>query len=109
MDAEQQGNGAFAAVPVAQVKSGGCVFRRCRTRNSYNNIRDGRAAPSSKGLSIYTRISLGAPKHTITECQFDAVANPRNLIWDVAAVNPGWSFVRQPFVARAPIRLALGW
>jgi hypothetical protein len=51
IDAEEQGNGAFAAVPVGESGCGGCIFRRCRTRQTYNTSRDGRAAPTSKGLS----------------------------------------------------------
>ena len=109
VDAEQQGNGAFAAVPVGNTGSGGCTFLRCRTRHSYNSKRDGRAVPSSRGLSIYTRISPGARKHTITDCQYYALVNPRNLIWDVKAVNAGWSFTRRAFAPRPPIRLVFGW
>jgi len=109
VDAEQQGNGAFAAVPQGNAGSGGCIFLRCRTRQSYNTGRDGRGPPSSNGLSIYTRISVGAQKHTITDCCYDALANSRNLIWDLRAVNPGWSFTRQAFTPRRPIRLVFGW
>ena len=109
VDAVQQGNGAFAAVPQGDTACGDCTFRRCRTRDSYNAPRDGRAAPSSNGLSFYTRISAGAKKHTITDCCYDALANPRNLIWDAGAVNPGWSISPQVFVARSPIRLVFGW
>jgi len=64
IDAEEQGNGAFAAVPVGESGCGGCIFRRCRTRQTYNTPRDGRAAPTSKGLSIYTLISPGASSIT---------------------------------------------
>jgi hypothetical protein len=109
VDAEQQGNGAFAAVPGGDAGSGGCTFLRCRTRQSYNHQRDGRAAPSSRGLSFYTRISQGARKHTITDCHYDSLANPRNLVWDVRAVNAGWSFTRRAFAPRPPIRLNFGW
>jgi hypothetical protein len=109
VDAEQQGNGAFAAVPGGHAGSGGCTFLRCRTHQTYNSPRDGRAAPSSGGLSIYTRISPGADKHTITDCQYDALANPKNLIWELKAVNPGWSFTRRVFTLQPPIRLAFGW
>ena len=109
VDALMQGNGAFAATPLKDTGGGGCAFIRCRTRDTYNDPRDGRDAPSSNGLSIYVRISAGAPKHTIKNCQYDSLANPRNLIWDLRAVNPGWSFSRRPFTPRPPIRLALGW
>jgi len=109
VDAVQQGNGAFAAVPEGDAGSGGCVFRRCRTRESYNTKRDGRAAPTSNSLSIYTLISPGARKHTIADCHFYAIANPRNLVWDTNAVNPGWVFTAQEFTPRAPIRLDFGW
>ena len=109
IDAVQQGNGAFAAVPQGDAGSGGCSFLRCRTCLSYNTKRDGRAAPASKGLSIYTRISADAQKHTITDCHYDALANPRNLIWDLRAVNEGWSFTRRAFSPRQPIRLHFGW
>ena len=109
VDAEQQGNGAFAAVPGSNAGSGGCTFLRCRTRQTYNSQRDGRTAPSSKGLSIYTLISQGARKHTITDCQYDDLANPTNLIWDIRAVNAGWSFTRRTFDPRPPIRLNFGW
>jgi hypothetical protein len=109
VDAVQQGNGAFAAVPQGDSACGDCTFRRCRTRDTYNAPRDGRAAPNSNGLSFYIRISAGAKQHTITECGYDALANPRNLIWDIRAVNPGWSIRAQTFAARDPIRLALDW
>lgn len=109
VDALMQGNGAFAAVPLKGAGGGGCAFIRCRTRDSYNTPRDGREAPSSNSLSIYVRISSGAPKHTIEDCQYDSLANLHNLIWDPRAVNPGWSFVRHPFTPRPPIRLAFGW
>lgn len=109
VDAEQQGNGAFAAVPQGDAGSGGCVFLRCRTRQTYNTPRDGRGPPSSNGLSIYTLISPGARKHTITDCCYDALANPRNLIWDLRAVNSGWSFTRQAFAPRLPTRLVFNW
>ena len=109
VDAVQQGNGAFAAVPQGEAGCGGCTFIRCRSRLSYNTERDGRPRPSSNGLSIYTRISAGAQKHTITDCHYDALANPRNLIWDLKAVNAGWSFTRAAFAPRAPIRLVFSW
>lgn len=109
VDAVQQGNGAFAAVPQGDAECGDCTFRRCRTRDTYNAPRDGRSAPSSNGLSFYTRISAGAQKHTITDCRGDALANPNNLLWDASAVNEGWSIRLQPFAARRPIRLAFDW
>jgi len=109
VDAVQQGNGAFAAVPLHNAGSGGCVFRRCRTCQSYNTTRDGRPAPTSNGLSIYTLISPGARKHTITDCHFYAIANPGNLVWDTRAVNKGWVFMAQRFTPRAPVRLDLRW
>ncbi len=109
VDAVQQGNGAFGAVPVEEAACGGCWFVRCRTRDSYNTRRDGRAAPSSNGLSFYVRISAGAERHTIAACHYDALANPRNLIWKKQAVKPGWSLTRRAFAARHPIRLAFGW
>ena len=109
VDAVGQGNGAFAAVPQGNAGSGGCAFRHCRTRQSYNTTRDGREAPTSNGLSIFTRISPGAQKHTIADCHFYAIANPRNLVWDKAAVNTGWVFTAQEFTPRAPIRLDFGW
>lgn len=109
VDAVAQGNGAFAAVPVDNFGSGGCIFRRCRTRDSYNEVRDGRAAPTSNGLSIYVLISEGARKHTISECCHDALANPRNLIWKQSAVNPDASFANRAFTPRNPLRLDFGW
>ena len=109
VDAVQQGNGAFAAVPQGDAGSGGCIFLRCRTRDTYNSSRDGRPAPSSDGLSFYTRISAGGRRHTITDCHYDALANPKNLIWDLRAVNEGWSFSREPFDPRKPLRLAFAW
>lgn len=109
VDAVQQGNGAFAAVPEGKVGSGGCVFLRCRTRQSYNTRRDGRDAPSSNGVSFYVEISAGAQKHTIADCCYDHIANPRNLIWNTKALNPGWSFTRRPFVPLSPLRLAFQW
>jgi hypothetical protein len=109
VDAVEQGNGAFAAVPVGDAACGACTFRRCRTRGSYNSSRDGRERPSSNGLSICTRVSAGAPKHTITNCHYHALANPRNLIWDSLAVNDGWSFTERQFLSRGPLRLAFPW
>ena len=100
VDALQQGNGAFAAVPDGIAGSGGCSFLRCRTARSYNGRRDGREAPSSNGLSIYTKISPGARKHTVTDCHYDALANPKNLIWDVRSINRG--LVLHPPGLRAP-------
>lgn len=109
VDAVQQGNGAFAAVPQGDAACGDCTFRRCRTRDTYNAPRDGRAAPTSNGLSFYTRVSPGAKKHTILDCHYDALANPHNLIWDARAVNEAWSISPQVFIARSPVRLAFGW
>ena len=109
VDAVQQGNGAFAAVPQGAAGSGGCTFRRCRTRDSYNWGRDGRPAPSSNGLSFYLRVSAGARKHSVIECHYDALANPANLIWELEAVNAGWSLTRRRFAPRRPIRLAFRW
>lgn len=109
VDAVQQGNGAFGAVPVEAAACGGCWFVRCRTRDSYNWRRDGRAAPTSSGLSFYVRISRGAERHAIAACQYEALANPRNLIWKQDAVRPGWSFTHRRFLARRPIRLAFAW
>jgi hypothetical protein len=109
VDAVEQGNGAFAAVPEGNATSGGCIFQRCRTRSSYNGPRDGRPAPTSNGLSIYMKVSPGAEKHTVIDCQYDDLANPHNLIWELSAVNKGWSFTRREFVPRAPLRLAFDW
>lgn len=109
VDAEQQGNGAFAAVPEGDAGSGGCTFRRCRTRASYNTARDGRAPPSSGGLSFYVLTSPRAAKHTIVDCHYDTLANPENLIWDPRSVNKGWSFTARKFVPRSPIRLTFSW
>ena len=100
VDAVQQGNGAFAAVPEDDAGCGGCVFLRCRTRRSYNTPRDGRASPSSNGLSFYTLISQGARKHTIADCHYDGLANPNNLVWDSRAVNSGWSLTHAAFSPR---------
>jgi hypothetical protein len=109
IDALQQGNGAFAAVPEGEAGSGGCAFLRCRTAQSYNAARDGRAPPSSDGLSFYLLISPGARKHTVTDCHYAALANPRNLIWDESAVNAGWSFTPRAFAPRVPVRLVFNW
>lgn len=109
VDAVEQGNGAFAAVPEQTHGSGGCSFVRCRTRDSYNTPRDGRAKPSSNGLSFYTKISPGARPHQIIDCHFDALANPHNLIWKLRAVAPGWSFSRQSFSPRPAVRLRFCW
>lgn len=109
VDAVGQGNGAFAAVPEGKAASGGCVFRRCRTRATYNSGRDGRAPPSSNGLSFYMEISAGARKHTIRDCHYDRLANPDNLVWNEHAVNEGWSFTPLPFTPRKPIRLRFSW
>jgi hypothetical protein len=62
VDAAMQGNGAFAAAPSDKHESGGCLFLRCRTPHSFNGPRDGREAPSSNGLSCYTRISPDRPR-----------------------------------------------
>lgn len=109
VDAVQQGNGAFGAVPQGELGSGGCSFVRCRTRDSYNSPRDGRPAPSSNGLAIYTRISPNARKHSVIDCHYAALANPHNLIWQLAAVQPGWSFTLREFTPRKPVRLNFKW
>ena len=109
VDAIQQGNGSFAAVPNGSKPSGGCLFVRCRTRDSYNSMRDGRAAPSSNGLSFYVKASPGHSLHSITDCHFDNLANPKNLVWQTDALRPGWSLTRQNFTAKEPIRLMFGW
>lgn len=109
VDAAQQGNGAFAAVPTDERGSGGCVFRRCRTRDSYNVPRDGRAAPTSDSISFYMRISAHARRHVLDDCQWDALANPDNLLWDERAVRAGWTLVHRPFTPRMPLRLTFGW
>jgi hypothetical protein len=109
VDAVQQGNGAFAAVPAEDAGSGGCVFLRCRTRAGYNAPRDGRQAPESDGLSFYMLTSSGARKHTIADCNYDRPANRQNLIWDVRSVNEGFSLTPMAFRAREPIRLRFPW
>jgi hypothetical protein len=109
VDAVQQGNGAFAAVPEGNAGSGGCTFRRCRTRATYNTSRDGREAPSSNGLSLYMLISANARKHTIIDCHFQGLANPDNLIWDLRSVNDDCSFTPRAFTPRRPVRLNFGW
>lgn len=109
VDAVQQGNGAFGAVPMDNVACGGCWFVRCRTRDSYNSPRDGRAPPTSNGLSFYMGISAGAPQHVIAACHYDALANPHNLIWKKDAVRPGWSLTRRAFAPHRPLRLVFGW
>ncbi|MER9618741.1 right-handed parallel beta-helix repeat-containing protein [Mesorhizobium sp. M0207] len=109
VDAVQQGNGAFSAVPQGKVGSGGCSFNRCRSRDTYNEPRDGRDAPTSNGLSFHTRISEGAEKHSVRDCCVYALASPRNLIWQRAAVHAGWSIERKPFDPRPPLRLAFNW
>ncbi|WP_230532333.1 right-handed parallel beta-helix repeat-containing protein [Microvirga roseola] len=109
VDAVQQGNGAFAAVTQGEVGSGGCRFHRCRTRDTYNSMRDGRDAPKSNSLSIYTLISEGASKHIIKDCVYYNLANPRNLIWKRDAIQPGSSFRLQNFEPHSPVRLQLPW
>ncbi|MFC1458483.1 hypothetical protein ACETIH_17615 [Microvirga arabica] len=109
IDAVQQGNGAFSAVTLDDTGSGGCIINRCRTRDSYNSTRDGRDAPSSNSLSIYTSISPGARKHTITNCEYFNLANPDNLIWQMSAIRPGWSFRLRDFETRPPVRLVFPW
>ncbi|MEA2740076.1 MAG: hypothetical protein QOH05_3383 [Acetobacteraceae bacterium] len=109
VDAVQQGNGAFSAVPAEDARSGGCVFLRCRTRASYNAPRDGRPAPESGGLSFYMQTSSGARKHTVADCHYDHLANRQNLIWDVRGVNAGFSLTPMAFRAREPIRLRFPW
>jgi hypothetical protein len=109
VDAVQQGNGAFAAVPQGDFGSGNCSFVRCRTRNSYNSVRDGRAKPSSGGLSFYVLTSAGASPHRIIDCAYGTVANPNNLVWKKTALAPGWSLIRTDFEPRTPIRLHFHW
>ncbi|MBV8663456.1 MAG: right-handed parallel beta-helix repeat-containing protein [Hyphomicrobiales bacterium] len=109
VDALMQGDGAFAAVPSDHAGCGGCTFLRCRTANSYNAPRDGRPAPASNGLSIYTRISNGAQRHSVVDCHYHALANPHNLVWEERALNPGWSFTPRNYVPRAPVRLTFAW
>lgn len=109
VDAVQQGNGAFSAVPQGDVASGGCVFNRCRSRNTYNGPRDGRDTPTSNSLSFHTRISEGAEKHSVRDCCVYALANPANIIWESKAVHAGWSIKRKPFDPRPPLRLSFNW
>jgi len=109
VDAVQQGNGAFAAVPQGPSGSGNCSFIRCRTRDSYDSGRDGRAKPTSGGLSFYVKISSGAPPHRLIDCAYDKVANPGNLVWKREALAPGWSLVHTSFVPRPPIKLVFDW
>ena len=77
--------------------------------NSYNGVRDGRAAPSSDGLSVYVLVSEGARRHTVVECCHDALANPKNLIWKKSALNPDFSFENRAFTPRNPLRLDFDW
>lgn len=109
VDAYRQGNGAFGAVPSDKRPSGGCAFLRCRTSHSYNEPRDGREAPSSNGLSFYTLASPGASLHSIVDCSYFALANPRNLIWERQAVGPRPVLIARTFVHRDPVRLAFDW
>lgn len=109
VDAVQQGNGAFAAVPQGIWGSGNCSFIRCRTRDSYVSDRDGRPKPTSGGLSFYMKTSSGAAPHRMIDCAYDQVANPKNLVWKREALAPGWSLDRTSFVPRPPIRLVFGW
>ncbi|SIT53556.1 Hemolysin-type calcium-binding region [Mesorhizobium prunaredense] len=109
VDAVQQGNGAFSAVPQGKVESGGCSFDRCRSRDTYNEPRDGRDAPTSNGLSFHTRISEGAEKHSVKDCCVYALANADNIIWEATAVQAGWSIARKAFDPRPPLRLAFNW
>jgi hypothetical protein len=109
VDAVQQGNGAFSAVPAEGAASGGCVFLRCRTRASYDAPRDGRPAPESDGLSFYMLTSPGARKHTVADCHYDHLANRHNLIWNVRSVNGGWSLTPMAFNAHDAIRLKFAW
>ena len=105
----QQGNGAFAAVPQGTSRSGNCSFIRCRTRDSYNTVRDGREKPSSDSLAFYVVASQGAPLHRIIDCRYTSLANSQNLIWKRDSLAPGWTLTRADFVARAPIRLKFDW
>ncbi len=109
VDAYMQGNGAFAAVPSDERESGGCIFRRCRTAYSYNAPRDGREAPSSNGLSFYTRVSPGRSPHAIIECSYFALANPRNLIWQTQALAKDAELNARAFKPRPALRLAFHW
>ena len=109
VDAQMQGNGAFAAVPSDRRESGGCLFLRCRTAHSYNEPRDGRDAPSSNGLSFYTRNSPGCAKHMIVDCSYFALANPHNLIWERDAVEHRPVLVARAFTPRAALRLQFNW
>jgi hypothetical protein len=109
VDAQMQGNGAFAAVPSDQRESGGCIFRRCRTAYSYNAPRDGRDAPTSNGLSFYMRISSGRPPHAIIDCSYFALANPRNLVWQTQALAQEAGLYAREFKPRPALRLAFEW
>ena len=109
VDAVQQGNGAFAAVPGGGGRSGGCTFRRCRTRDSYDSVRDGRPPPTSGGLSFYVSSSEGLEKHAIQDCHFDRVARPDNLVWDTRFLEKGWTLSPRPFQPRAAVRLHFPW
>jgi hypothetical protein len=109
VDAYMQGNGAFAAVPSDERESGGCIFRRCRTAYSYNAPRDGRDAPTSNGLSFYTRISPGRLPHAIIDCSYFDLANPANLVWQTQALAQQAELNAREFKPRAALRLAFHW
>lgn len=99
VDCTSQGNGAFAAVGTK-----GCSFTRCRTRDTYNSARDGRAAPTSNGLSYYV---TGGP-HTITTCKYFNLANPSNIIFQQSAA-PGYQIASEDFTPRAYVAVSLPW
>lgn len=109
VDAQLQGNGAFAAVPSDRRESGGCIFRRCRTSHSYNAPRDGREAPSSNGLSFYVRISPNRAPHAILDSSYFALANPRNLVWQAEALSPDPVLIARAFKSRPALRLTFDW
>jgi hypothetical protein len=99
VDCTQMGNGAFSGVQVANA-----TFRRCRTRDSSNVARDGRAKPDSNSLSF---AATGGPIY-YRACKYFALANPGNLLWQASAA-PAAEIASEDFTPRAFLDLWFPW
>jgi predicted RNA-binding protein with TRAM domain len=100
VDATEMGNGAFSLLGAPS------TLNRCRTRDGHNVGIDGRAAPSSNGVSLDFRNTSG--KHTVTACRYFNPANPNNLVNNPGATN-GVDFTQENFTPRPFLNLTFPW
>jgi hypothetical protein len=98
-DAVNWSNGSFASYDNAD----DTIFRRCRARDSYTPLPQGRGLPSSNSLCFGA--GPGSQRTRLEDCEYFNLVNPTNLTWqnanfsliDIASVD---------FTPRAAIVLA---